>query len=107
MKIDFSQIPWESPAAGVRVKKFLSGNTQVRLVEFSEGFIEPEYCRKGHIGYVAEGVMKLDVNGKMLDFKAGDAFILPANDDASQHKVVMGKGERVVLVLVESLIIAD
>ncbi len=103
MKINFTKIPWETPAVGVRIKKVVSGENQIRLVEFSEGFIEAEYCRKGHIGYVVEGSMKLDVNGKMVDFKAGEAFILPADDDAFRHKVVMGKGERVVLVLVEKV----
>ena len=103
MKIAFDKIPWESPAAGVRVKKVVSGENQVRLVKFSEGFVEAEYCRKGHIGYVVEGSMRLDVDGEMLDFKAGDAFILPPDDDASQHKVVLGKGGSVVLVLVEKI----
>jgi len=107
MKINFSKIPWQSPVPGMRVKKFLSGDTQIRLVEFSQGFIEPEYCRKGHLGYVAEGSMKLDVNGKMVEFKAGDAFILPGDDDNFQHKVVMGKGDRVVLVLFEPRIKVD
>ena len=103
MKISFSQIPWELPAPGVRFKKFVSGENQVRLVEFSEGFIEPEYCRKGHLGYVVEGSMLMDINGEITEYETGDAFILPADDGAFQHKVVMGKGGKVVLALFEKV----
>jgi len=106
MKIKFSNIPWKAPAPGLRFKEYVLGEDRVLLMEFSEGFVEAEYCYKGQWGYVVEGSMLLDVNGKPVEFKAGDAFILPAYENF-RHKVVMGKGERVVLVLFEKRINTD
>jgi len=51
--IGFDKLPWNESAAGLRYKAFISGDQQIRLVEFSEGFIEPDWCRKGHSGYIA------------------------------------------------------
>jgi hypothetical protein len=59
-KINFQEIPWESPLPGARFKAFEQDGTKLRLVEFTSEFIEPDWCRKGHIGYVLSGSMKID-----------------------------------------------
>ena len=40
--IDFDVIPWNEPTKGVRSKAIVKGNQQLRLVEFSYGFVEPD-----------------------------------------------------------------
>ncbi len=62
--IDFKNIDWENPALGVRYKAYVKGNQRVRLVEFTEEFIEDDWCTKGHIGYILEGSISIDFNGR-------------------------------------------
>lgn len=50
-KIDFNSIPWEIPAYGVRFKAYKQNGKQVRLVEFTDKFVETDWCTKGHIVY--------------------------------------------------------
>jgi hypothetical protein len=44
---EFNTIPWETPARGIRAKSFVCGGKKLRLVEFTQGFIEPHWCIKG------------------------------------------------------------
>lgn len=48
--VDFKTIEWESPKPGVRQKTFSRDGQRIRLVEFSDTFMETEWCVKGHIG---------------------------------------------------------
>jgi len=38
--IDFKNMEWEPPAPGVRYKAYTRGNHKMRLVEFTEEFVE-------------------------------------------------------------------
>ncbi len=49
-QIVFKKIPWDNPVVGMRQKLFIKGNHRIRLVEFSDEFVEEEWCVKGHIG---------------------------------------------------------
>jgi glyoxylate utilization-related uncharacterized protein len=104
MKIDFRKLKWEASASGARCKKMLIEDVQVRLVEFDDAFFEPDWCRKGHGGYVVSGSMNLNINGKIVPFKKGDAFFLYADKDEYQHKVEVEKGKKVRLVLFEKIV---
>ena len=98
--VEFDKMSWNEPAKGVRSKVFTKGNQQIRLVEFSEGFIEPDWCRKGHAGYVIDGEFTNDYNGTLERYKKGDVIFIPKGEEA-KHKVIMGKGEKVTLLLFE------
>ena len=100
-RIDFESLPWESPADGVRFKAYEQGSKKLRLVEFFKEFVEPDWCTKGHIGYILEGQMEIDFDGKIEVFGPGDGVFIPAG---RQHK---HKGrvltEKVKAVLVEDV----
>jgi quercetin dioxygenase-like cupin family protein len=83
--VDFAALPWLSPAPGVRQKSFTQGRTRLRLVEFTDAFVEPEWCRHGHLGYVLSGEFAIDFNGTVHTFRAGDALVIPAGE-AHQHR---------------------
>ena len=100
--IDFDAIPWNEPANGVRYKAIVKGNQQVRLVEFSYGFIEPDWCMKGHAGYVLEGEFVNDYSGTLERYKTGDVIFIPKGE-ADKHKAILNKGEKVTLLLFEVL----
>ena len=82
-KIDFESIPWESPAAGVKFKAYEQNGRKLRLAEFTREFIEPDWCTKGHIGYILEGQMEIDFDGKVVVFNSGDGLFIPEGD---KHK---------------------
>lgn len=100
--IDFETLEWEEPAVGVRYKKYITGNKQIRLLEFSEGFIEKEYCTKGHIAIILEGSLKLDFNGHLEVYDTGKTVIIPAGE-SDKHKAILGAGELVRLLLIEEI----
>ena len=82
-RIDFESMEWEKPADGVRFKAYEQGSKKLRLVEFSKEFVEPDWCTKGHIGYILEGQMETDFDGKKEVFGPGDGVFIPAGP---QHK---------------------
>lgn len=80
-RIDFQRLPWDSPARGVRFKAYEQNGRRLRLAEFTREFVEPDWCTKGHIGYVLEGRMEIDFDGESLTFGPGDGlFIQPGNN---------------------------
>ncbi len=84
-RIDFKSMPWESPAAGVKFKAYERNGRKLRLVEFTREFIEPDWCNKGHIGYILEGQMEIDFDGKVIKFGPGDGVFIPAGEE-NKHK---------------------
>jgi quercetin dioxygenase-like cupin family protein len=97
-RVDFAGLPWISPAPGVRYKVYKQGNRQLRLVEFSEGFVEPDWCTKGHIGYVLAGSMELQFPDQTVTFGPGDGVFIPAGQDCKHKGRVKSGVFRVVLV---------
>ncbi len=100
--INFENMSWERPAPGVRQKVHALGDRQMRLVEFGEGFVELDWCTRGHVGYVLEGNMSVDFDGKIIDFKAGDGINIPKGAE-NRHKAKIAMGKRALLLLFEEV----
>ena len=100
-KILFQNIPWESPLPGARFKAYEQDGKRLRLVEFTEELVEPDWCRKGHIGYVLEGAMEINFDGKIVTFAAGDGIFIPPGEQ-HRHMAKVPAG-RVLLVLIEEI----
>ena len=98
--INFENISWVEAGKGVRYKVFKRGIQQIRLIEFSEGFIEKNWCIKGHAGYVLEGSCFTDFNGEIEKFETGNILFIPDGDE-HKHKVIINNEERVLLLLFE------
>jgi len=101
-KIVFDEIEWTNAGVGVRYKAFVHGNQRLRLVEFSEGFVEPDWCRRGHAGIVIEGNFANDYSGRLERYGEGDVIFIPKGD-ADKHKAILGADEKVTLLLFEVL----
>ena len=99
-KIDFESMAWEVPARGARFKAFEQDGRKLRLVEFSKEFIEPDWCTKGHIGYILEGQMEIDFDGNVIVFGRGDGVFIPASEE-HKHK------ERVLTDKVKAILVED
>jgi quercetin dioxygenase-like cupin family protein len=97
-RVDFAALPWINPAPGVRYKVFQHGLRRLRLVEFAEGFVEPDWCTRGHVGYVLAGTGVLQLESETIPFGAGDGIFLPPGPE-NKHKLKVTAGPfRVVLV---------
>jgi hypothetical protein len=100
-KIDFESAPWETPADGIKFKAYEQSGRKLRLAEFTKEFIEPNWCRKGHIGYILEGQMEIDFNGEIVMFSAGDGLFIPAGEKHKHKAKVLT--DRVKVILVEDV----
>ncbi len=97
-KVDFKSMAWESPAEGVRFKAYEQDGKKLRLVEFGKEFVEPDWCRKGHIGLILEGQMEIDFNGKVIAFGPGDGLFIPAGEEHKHKATVLTDVVKVILV---------
>jgi quercetin dioxygenase-like cupin family protein len=97
-RVDFERMPWEQVAAGVKCKAHEQAGRKLRLVEFARGFVEPDWCTKGHIGYVLAGAMEVDFPGETIAFRAGDGLFIPPGDAHGHKARVLTDFVRVILV---------
>lgn len=97
-RIDFGSLEWHVPLPGARCKASQQGNRRIRLVEFTKGFVEPDWCRKGHMGYVLDGQMDVDFDGQVVRFSAGDGLAIPAGEGYRHKATVITDVVRLILV---------
>lgn len=100
-KVDFDSISWESPATGVRFKRHSESGRQIRLVEFSREFVEPDWCTRGHIGYVLDGRCEIDFDGHVVEYGPGDGIFIPAGEEHKHMASVLT--DVVLVVLIEDV----
>ena len=97
-KVDFSSIEWQAPLGGVRFKAFVQGNRRARLVEYTSDFVEPDWCTKGHIGYVIEGRFEIDFDGQVVQYAPGDGIFIPPGEEHKHKARIFTDSARVFLV---------
>ena len=98
--IEFSAMPWDCPRQGHQQKVILREKQKLRLLRFSDDFVEEHWCTNGHIGFVVDGEMTIDFNGSSSHYKKGDALWIESGE-AEKHKVLIAKGKFVELILFE------
>jgi quercetin dioxygenase-like cupin family protein len=78
-RIDFARLDWDGWASEVpaRIKAAEVDGQRLRLIELGPGFVEPQWCDKGHVGYVVSGQYITDLEGDTWTLQAGNGFILP------------------------------
>ena len=84
-RVRFDSLEWQSSILGARFKVFRKGSKQLRLVEFTSEFVEPDWCEKGHIGYVIQGELEIDFHGQLVRYPEGAGISIPSGA-ASRHK---------------------
>lgn len=84
-RILFDELPWQDALPGARFKVHRTGNKQIRLLEFTSEFVEPDWCEKGHAGLVLSGELEIDFRGRQLRYPAGSALCIPSGKE-SGHK---------------------
>ena len=97
-RVDFESLPWQTSLQGATYKVFQHGKRRLRLVEFTRDFVEPDWCRAGHIGYVLDGEMDVDFDGDVVRFAAGDGLFIPPGEENRHKATVVTDVVRLVLV---------
>ncbi|HET7833930.1 MAG TPA: hypothetical protein VFK88_13290 [Gallionella sp.] len=100
-RVLFETLEWQNSLPGARFKAYRSGGKQVRLLEFTREFVEPDWCEKGHVGLVIEGELEIDFHGNLVRYPQGAALVIPAGA-ASGHKA-RSIAPRTQLFLVEDI----
>jgi quercetin dioxygenase-like cupin family protein len=96
-RVDFEQMEWVTPMPGVRYKVYRQAGRRLRLVEFAEGFQEPDWCLNGHIGYVLTGHGQVAFPTHTIECRRGDGLFIPPGETC-KHKLTVLKTIRAVLV---------
>jgi len=99
--VNFDMLEWTIPAKGIRFKKYTNGRHVIRLLEFSEGFIEEEYCANGHASFLLEGSLSVEYNGSLEHYNAGDVVFIPAGKE-NRHKAIISMGQKALLLMFET-----
>ena len=100
-RVDFGSRQWRTPLPGARYKAFQQDDRRLRLVEFIKGFVEPDLCTRGHVGYVLAGEMDVDFDGEIVRYSAGDGIVI-AKGEENRHKATVIT-DVVTLILVEDV----
>jgi hypothetical protein len=62
-KINFDNIEWEYPIKGVKYKKYIHNNKQMRLIKYTKE-MPPHWCETGHYGLFLKVKWKLNTQMK-------------------------------------------
>jgi len=92
---------WQNSIHGARFKVFRNGSKQLRLVEFTNEFIEPDWCEKGHVGFVIHGELEIDFHGSIVRYPEGSGIFIQSGS-ADRHKA-RSVTPTVLLFLVEDI----
>jgi hypothetical protein len=84
-RVAFDKEEWISIAPGARHKTVACCGKLLRIVEFTPDFHETDWCLKGHIGYVLEGALEIDFDGRPIQYQTGDGIFILA-ENKNRHK---------------------
>ena len=97
-RVDLESMPWQAPAPGIRFKAYEHNGQRLRLAEFTKEFVEADWCTKGHVGYVLEGVIEVDFHKRQEVFVAGDGLFIPPGTEHGHKAHAVTNSVTLILV---------
>jgi quercetin dioxygenase-like cupin family protein len=98
---DWSQMPATAHpgSSGAAIWRTASiADLRVRVVEYTAGYVADHWCDRGHVLYVLEGELEVELrDGRNFKMKAGSSFLVSDFGDAA-HRVATTSGARVFIV---------
>ena len=105
-KTPFTPVDWGRQAAekhpgelGMSVWRTReAGGLRTRIVLYSPGFRSDHWCERGHVLFVLEGELTVDLkDGRSFTFQPGQGFVA-GDEPANPHRARSGPGARVFIV---------
>ena len=73
------------------------GGLRIRLVEYSNGYLDDHWCQKGHIVHCLEGEFISELStGEKVKLKKGETYVV--SDELSSHRSVSENGVKLLIV---------
>lgn len=73
------------------------GETRIRLVEYSPGYVADHWCSRGHVLFVIEGALDTELDdGRTFTLQAGQSYQVGTNLEA--HRSSTETGARLFVV---------
>ncbi len=89
-------LPGETGTATARTRRF--GDVQLRLVDYSAGYLADHWCDKGHVLFVLAGALVIEHRDRSRFELATGATWHVADHGAPAHRVVCENGATVFIV---------
>lgn len=99
--VDWEKIaPTEHPGAEGKAwwRTVEAGNTRVRIVEYSAGYVADHWCSRGHVVFVLEGELVTELkDGRRFTLKKSSSYQV-AEDENNPHMSRTNKGAKLFIV---------
>jgi quercetin dioxygenase-like cupin family protein len=98
-RIAFEEMAWTEIGSGARCRQAGAGGRRMRVLEITPDLVHPEWCEKGHAGFVLEGELELRFEDGAVQYRTGDGFIILSGQ--SDRHIPRALSSRTVLLLWE------
>lgn len=73
------------------------GDTRIRMVEYSPGYVADHWCSRGHVLFVVEGTLETELeDGRTFTLHAGESY--QVGTDMEAHRSSTETGARLFVV---------
>ncbi len=96
--VRFPDVAWRQGAHPLERKKSDPAE-RLTLLEFGPGFADPNWCEKGHFGYVLEGSLSVEFEDSVETIRNGEGFII---DPGTRHRASNPGGHPTRLLIVST-----
>jgi quercetin dioxygenase-like cupin family protein len=76
--LPFPHLEWQTGVATDLERKKAIDPVAAALLEFAPGFVDPQWCERGHVGLVLEGELSFDLDGSQETLSHGEGFVIDA-----------------------------
>ncbi|HMO13474.1 MAG TPA: hypothetical protein PKD64_02340 [Pirellulaceae bacterium] len=97
--IKFDNIEWRQLNEFAEEKRVTLGETSMRLLRLAPGFEEVDWCTRGHVGYVIEGVLLIQFDQHTETYTSGDGLHI---DYGVPHRALKLKQKTVLFIVDEN-----
>ena len=96
-KVNFNDMNWQEPLAGVKCKVFRYGNQQLRLVVYTKK-MPLHWCVRGHCGYILDGKLEVEYRSEKVVYQTGDGVFIPDGKAHKHRAKVISESVKVIFV---------
>jgi quercetin dioxygenase-like cupin family protein len=88
--LDFSNVEASQNPDHTQYREILVHDKRFRIVEYEKNASHPDWCSKGHHGFVLEGEIMYELENGSARVRAGNAFLISPGTRHRGHNVFPG-----------------